>query len=65
MIEPLEVKKVEVFAKLECLYFLPLPFVSSPTVLGRRHGMTDLLWGVPQWPTGMKNVEFLEVFRSL
>ena len=34
-------------------------------VLGGEHGMADLLSRVPQWPTGMKSVEFLEVFRSL
>ena len=36
--------------------------VLHSTVLSRAHGMADLLWGVPQWPTGMKSVEFLEVF---
>ena len=39
--------------------------VLHSTVLSRAHGMADLLWGVPQWPTGMKSVEFLEVFYSL
>ena len=39
--------------------------VLHSTVPSRAHGMEDLLWGVPQWPTGMKSVEFLEVFYSL
>ena len=39
--------------------------VFHSTVPSRAHGMADLLWGVPQWPTGMKSVEFLEVFYSL
>ena len=31
-------------------------------VLGRAHGMADLLYRVPQWQTGMKNVDFFRFF---
>ena len=34
-------------------------------VLGRAHGMADLLWRVPQWQTGEKNIYIFEVFSGL
>jgi hypothetical protein len=39
--------------------------VIQNAVLGRAHGMTHLLYGVPQCPTGVKNIENLEGFQGL
>ena len=33
-------------------------------VLGRAHGMADLLWRVPQWQSGKKKHESFMVFRG-